>query len=108
MNGIISVISEKIQTVNLESVSINPEFQIFFEENGRGYVVDIRTDVPYRDVVSFYADRYRQTGFRVAPGLGNEFAVGDIRTGDRRILLEIHSRDTQTYVTMAVHLGEWW
>ncbi len=76
-------------------------------EDGRGYVVDIRADLPYREVVEFYADRYGKDGFRDAPGMGEAFSVGDIRIADRRILLEIHSRDTHTYVTMAVHLGEW-
>ena len=77
-------------------------------EDGRGYVVDIRTDLPYQEVVAFYADRYGEDGIRGAPGMGEIFSIADIRTGDRRILLEIHSRDMQTYVTMAVHLGEWW
>ncbi len=77
-------------------------------EDGRGYVVDIRTDLPYREVVAFYADRYGEDGFRDAPGMGEAFSVGDIRVGGKRILLEIHSRDTLTYVTIAVHVGEWW
>ena len=77
-------------------------------EDGRGYVVDIKTDLPYRQVVEFYADRYGEDGFREAPGMGEDFSVGDIRVGGKRILLEIHSRDTLTYVTIAVHIGEWW
>ncbi len=77
-------------------------------EDGKGYVVDIRTDLPYLEVVAFYADRHGEGKFRDAPGMGEAFSVGDIRIGDRRILLEIHSRGMQTYVTMAVHLGEWW
>ena len=77
-------------------------------EDGQGYVVDIRTSLPYEEVVDFYADGFRQGGLRDAPGMGEEFAVGDARTEDQRIRLEIHSRDEQTYVTIAVHLGEWW
>ena len=77
-------------------------------EDGRGYVVDIRTDLPYREVVAFYADRYGEDGFRDAPGMGGAFSVIDIRIGDRRILLEVHSRDMPTYVTLACPLGEGW
>ena len=77
-------------------------------EDGRGYVVDIKTDLSYRQVVEFYADRYGEDGFREAPGIGEDSSVGDIRAGGKRILLEIHSRDTLTYVTIAVHVGEWW
>ena len=77
-------------------------------EDGRGYVVDIRTDLPYREVIDFYEDRYGQGGVRNALGMGDNFAVGNIRTGNRRILLEVHSRDAQTHITTAVHLGEWW
>ncbi len=77
-------------------------------EDGRGYVVDIRTDLPYREVVEFYADRYGEDRFRDAPGMGEAFSVGDIRIGDRRMMIEIHSRDMQTFFTMSVHLGVWW
>ncbi len=77
-------------------------------EDGKGYVVDIKTDLSYRQVVEFYADRYGEDEFREAPGIGQDFSVGDIRVGGKRILLEIHSRDTLTYVTIAVHVGEWW
>ncbi len=35
-------------------------------EDGRGYVVDVRTDLPYREVVAFYADRYGEDGLRDA------------------------------------------
>ena len=76
-------------------------------EDGRGYVVDIRTDLSNRQVVEFYGDRYGEDGFRETPGMGGDFSVGDIRVGGKRVLLEIHSRDAWTYVTMAVHLGEW-
>ncbi len=37
-----------------------------------------------------------------------EFSVADFRLGGKRILLEIHSRETTTYITMAIHLGKWW
>ena len=77
-------------------------------EDGRGYVVDIRTDLSYGEVVEFYADRYGEGGLRAAPGMGAEFSVADFRVGSKRILLEIHSRETATYITMAIHLGKWW
>ncbi len=77
-------------------------------EDGRGYVVDIRTDLSYGEVVEFYATRYGEGRLRAAPGMGAEFSVADFRVGSKRILLEIHSRETATYITMAIHLGKWW
>ena len=77
-------------------------------EDGRGYVVDIRTDLSYGEVVEFYADRYGNSRSTAAPGMGAEFSVADFRLGSKRILLEIHSRETATYITMAIHLGKWW
>jgi hypothetical protein len=77
-------------------------------EDGRGYVVDIRTDLSYGEVLNFYAENYGDDRLTDAPGMGAEFSVADISLGSKRIFLEIHSRDAMTYVTMAIHLGEWW
>ena len=77
-------------------------------EDGRGYVVDIQTNLSYGEVVEFYADRYGNGRLTAAPGMGAEFSVADFRLGSKRILLEIHSRETTTYITMAIHLGKWW
>ncbi len=77
-------------------------------EDGRGYVVDIQTDLSYGEVVEFYADRSGNGGPTAAPGMGAEFSVADFRLGSKRILLEIHSRGTTTYITTAIHLGKWW
>ncbi len=77
-------------------------------EDGRGYVIDIQSDLAYGEVVEFYADRYGKGGAKAAPGMGAEFSVADFRLGSKRILLEIHSRETSTYITMAIHLGKWW
>ena len=77
-------------------------------EDGRGYVVDIRTDLSYGEVMKFFADRVGNSRLTDAPGMGAEFSVGDFRLGTKRILLEIHSREAETYVTMAIHLGKWW
>ena len=77
-------------------------------EDGRGYVVDIQTDLSYGEAVEFYADRYGNSRSTAAPGMGAEFSVADFRLGSKRILLEIHSRETATYITMAIHLGKWW
>ncbi len=77
-------------------------------EDGRGYVVDIQTDLSHGEVVEFYADRYGNGRLTAAPGMGAEFSVADFRLGSKRILLEIHSRETTTYITMAIHLGKWW
>ena len=77
-------------------------------EDGRGYVIDIKTDLSYAEVVEFYADRYGSGRLTDAPGMGPKFSVADYRFGSKRILLEIHSRETKTYITMAVHLGKWW
>ena len=74
-------------------------------EDGRGYVVDIRTDLSYGEVLNFYAERGHLTA---APGMGTEFSVADFRLGNNRILLEIHSKETTTHITMAIHLGKWW
>ncbi len=77
-------------------------------EDGRGYVLDIQTDLSYGEVVEFYSDRYGHERLRAAPGMGAEFSVASFRLGSKRILLEIHSSETTTYITMAIHLGEWW
>ena len=77
-------------------------------EDGRGYVVDIQTDLSYGEVLNFYAERYGTGRLTAAPGMGAEFSVADIRLGSKRIFLEIHSREATTYVTMAIHLGDWW
>jgi len=77
-------------------------------EDGRGYVVDIQTDLSYGEVVEFYADRYGNGRPTAARGMGAEFSVADFRLGSKRILLEIHSRETTTYITIAIHLGKWW
>ena len=77
-------------------------------EDGRGYVIDIQTDLSYGEVVAFYADRYRNGSLSAAPGMGAEFSVADFRLGSKRIRLEIHARKTTTYITMAIHLEKWW
>lgn len=79
-------------------------------EDGRGYVLDIQTDLPYGEVVEFYADTDRFGNDRIdaAPGMGAEFSTGAFRVGSKKIFLEIHTREAKTYVTMAIHLGSWW
>ncbi len=77
-------------------------------EDGRGYVVDIQTDLSYGEVLNFYGERYGNGRLTAAPGMGAEFSVADFRLGSKRILLEIHSKESKTYVTMAIHLGKWW
>jgi hypothetical protein len=77
-------------------------------EDGRGYVVDIRSDLSYDEVLKFFAESYGNDRLTDAPGMGAEFSVADYRLGSKRILLEIHSREATTYVTMAIHLGKWW
>jgi len=77
-------------------------------EDGRGYVVDIRSDLSYREVLQFYAERVGNDRLTDAPGMGAEFSVADFRLDGKRILLEIHASEATTYVTMAIHLGKWW
>ena len=77
-------------------------------EDGRGYVLDIQSDLPYGEVVKFYADRYGNDRIVVQPGMGAEFSTGRFRVGSKKIRLEIHSKGTKTYVTMGIHLGSWW
>ena len=77
-------------------------------EDGQGFVIDIQSGLPYREVVNFYAEQYQNSRLESAPGLGAEFAVADFRLGSKRILLEIHSGGAFTSVTMAIHLGQWW
>ena len=77
-------------------------------EDGKGYVVDVRTDMSYGEVLEFYSDRFGNDRLTEAPGMGEEFTVADFRLGSQRIFLEIHSRESSTIVTMAVHLGKWW
>ena len=74
-------------------------------EDGRGYVVDIQTDLSYAEVLKFYADRYGTDSIAAAQGMGTQFSVADFRLGSKRIFLEIHAREVTTYVTMAIHLG---
>lgn len=77
-------------------------------EDGRGYVLDIQSDLPYGEVVKFYADQYGNDRIIAQPGMGAEFSTGRFRVGDKNIRLEIHSRESKTYVTIAIHLGRWW
>ena len=77
-------------------------------EDGRGYVVDIRSDLSYGEVLNFYAESYGNDRLGNAMGMGTEFSVAEFRRGNKRILLEIHAREAATYVTMAIHLGKWW
>ena len=77
-------------------------------EDGRGYVVDIRSDLSYGEVLQFYAGSYGNDRLTEAPGMGAEFSVADFRLDGKRILLEIHAREATTYVTMAIHLRKWW
>ena len=77
-------------------------------EDGRGYVIDIQTDLPYRQVVQFYDARIGGGSMSRMPGMGAEFAVAEFRLGSKRIYLEIHSREAVTHVTTAIHLGSWW
>jgi hypothetical protein len=77
-------------------------------EDGRGYVIDIQTDLSYIEAVEYYADRVGYDRIRAAPGMGPEFSTAAFRLGSKNIRLEIHARDEKTYVTMAIHLGRWW
>ncbi len=77
-------------------------------EDGRGYVLDIQTDLSYGEALEFYSDRYGHERLRAAPGMGAEFSVAEFRLGSKRIILEIHSREKTTHITMAIHLGKWW
>ena len=77
-------------------------------EDGRGYVIDIQTDLLYAEVIEFYTDRYGNDPIVAAPGMGPEFSTAAFRVGDKKIFLEIHSRQPNTHVTMAIHLGRWW
>ncbi len=77
-------------------------------EDGRGYVLDMQSDLPYREVVEFYADRYGSDRVIAQPGMGAEFSTAAFRVGGKKILMEIHSREAKTHITMAIHLGRWW
>jgi hypothetical protein len=77
-------------------------------EDGMGYVVDIRTDLSYGEVLEFYVDKFGNDGLTDAPGMGEQFSVANFRLGSKRIFLEIYSMDSATIVTVAIHLGEWW
>ena len=48
-------------------------------EDGRGYVVDVRTDLSYGEVLNFYAEKYGNDCLTGAPGMGAEFSVADFR-----------------------------
>ena len=77
-------------------------------EDGRGYVIDIQTDLSYIEAVKFYADRVEYVRMRAASGMGPAFSTAAFRIGSKNVLLEIHARDGKTYVTLAIHLGRWW
>ena len=75
-------------------------------EDGRGYVIDIQTDLPYEQVLHFY-DAVIQDGVNPAPGMGTAFSVAEFRLGSKRICLEIHAKGKITHVTTAIHLESW-
>lgn len=77
-------------------------------EDGRGYVIDIETDLSYRQVVQFYGARIGADAIDKEPGMGAEFSVAEFWVGSKRIYLEIHAREEVTRVTTAIHLGSWW
>jgi len=77
-------------------------------EDGRGYVLDIQSDLPYGEVIEFYADRYGNGHIIAQPGMGAEFSTAAFRVGSKKIQLEIHTKGAKTYVTMAIHLDRWW
>lgn len=77
-------------------------------EDGRGYVIDIESRLSYVEVLGFYSRRFGSDRRAAAPGMGAEFSVADFHLGDKRIFLEIHSQEDNTYITMAIHLGKWW
>jgi hypothetical protein len=76
-------------------------------EDGRGYVVDLRSDLSYDEVLKFYTESVGSDRVTDEPGMGTAFSVADFHIGNTRVLLEIHSRDATTYVTTAIHLGRW-
>ena len=77
-------------------------------EDGRGYVIDIQTDLPYERVLAFYSEKIGKDVLSQAPGMGAAFSVGEFRAGNKRVHLEIHSQEGITQITTAVHLGSWW
>lgn len=77
-------------------------------EDGRGYVIDIETDLPYGQVLQFYGARIGIGAIDQMPGMGAEFSVAEFRIGSKRIYLEIQAMEEITRVTMAIHLGSWW
>ena len=77
-------------------------------EDGRGYVLDIRSPRALDEVVAFYSDRYAGGGQRGAPGMAAGFSVAEFRVGSKRVFLEIRPRGNATHITMAIHLGSWW
>lgn len=77
-------------------------------EDGRGYVIDIRTDLPYEEVLKFYADATEQSTVASMPGMGKQFASAELRFEGKRVFVEIHAREEATHVTTAIHLGSWW
>jgi len=77
-------------------------------EDGRGYVIDIQTDLPYGEVLQYYGGQIGSGAINKTPGLGAEFSVAEFRLGSKRIYLEIHPQEEVTRVTTAIHLGSWW
>lgn len=77
-------------------------------EDGRGYVIDIQTDLPYAQVLQFYGDKLGNGAIDHATGMGAQFSVAEFRLGSQRIFLEIHAGEEITHVTTAIHLRSWW
>ena len=77
-------------------------------EDGRGYVIDIQTDLTYGGVLQYYGAQIGGGAINKAPGMGAQFSVAEFRLGSKRIYLEIHAQEEITRVTTAVHLGSWW
>ncbi|NTW72308.1 MAG: hypothetical protein HGA49_08720 [Eubacteriaceae bacterium] len=78
-------------------------------DNGKGYVIEINTDVSYEDAVQFYIDEYKAEGavLNLNPVISQEKTTSaDVMIKGSEIYMEIIDKGTYTYINTAIHLKE--
>lgn len=82
-------------------------------EDGKGFVIGIRTPVSYEDTIKFYKEAFETKGdsakFTQAinmVGTSEKVMTVEVRQGINAIAMEIVSGEGSSYVNIAVHLGK--
>lgn len=82
-------------------------------EDGKGFIIGIRTPLSYEDSIEFYKKAFKTSGdtatFNEATNMsGTSQKVMAVETHQEQslVLMEIISGEDSTYVNIAVHLGK--